>query len=301
MTKTTQSFDLNVIDQIRLLGQKGKRRASFVIIAGKNVGQFFVLERNELTIGREGNVHILLDDRAVSRLHATLRHAEGNTFIIEDHNSTNGTYVNGERIRSKVLSDGDKVQIGTTVILKFSYHDELELQFQEKLYQSAVRDSLTNCYNKRYFLEQIAIEYQYAIRHGHDLAVIFIDIDYFKAVNDTHSHMAGDMVLKDLCRIMLETARAEDLLARYGGEEFVIIMRESTIEQAYVLAERLRNRVQETTFLFEGVPIKITISMGLASLHGSKTDSADELVRTADEYLYRAKQNGRNRTECILN
>jgi diguanylate cyclase (GGDEF)-like protein len=160
-----------------------------------------------------------------------------------------------------------------------------------------ILDGLTGIHNKRYFLEFLERELAGAHRHRHPLSLVMFDVDHFKKVNDAHGHQAGDMVLAKIGQRVLETVRVEDLLARYGGEEFAIMLRESSDEQAVRCAERVRKAVDTTDFQHAGTPIKVTISVGVATLNDADFGQPDELIACADKYLYRAKNNGRNRIE----
>ena len=130
----------------------------------------------------------------------------GESIELQDLGSTNGTYCNGQRVQRQLLAEGDKILLGSTTILKFSYQDKLDEMFQRQMSESALRDGLTRAYNKRYFIDRIDTELQYAVRHGAPLALIFLDIDHFKKINDSHGHPAGDHVLTQLATLVDEHA-----------------------------------------------------------------------------------------------
>src|SRR4029077_77358 len=113
-------------------------------------------------------------------------------MFLEDMGSTNGSHCNGTRVSRQPLSEGDKILLGSTTILKFSYHDKLDEAFQRQMSESALRDGLTRAYNKRYFSERLESELQYSLRHTAPVSLIFLDIDHFKVINDLHGHQAGD-------------------------------------------------------------------------------------------------------------
>ena len=159
-------------------------------------------------------------------------------MIVEDMGSTNGTFCNGIKIDRRELADGDKIMVGSSTILKFTYHDYLDEVFQRQMYESALRDGLTKVFNKKYFTDYLEKEFAFAARHGGPLALIFLDIDYFKKINDTHGHPAGDFVLAELSQMMATLLRTEDVLARFGGEEFTILCRGSDLSGAKIVAER---------------------------------------------------------------
>ncbi len=272
-------------------------RAYMIVVAGKtSVGKMFPIS-GELVIGRAGSADIVLDDEGVSRRHARVRLLDTGNVELEDLNSTNGTYYQGDRIQRQVLKDGDKVQIGSTAVLKFSYQDQLEEALQKNLYESATRDGLTRLYNKKYFQETLEKEFAYASRHRVPLAVVMLDVDHFKRVNDTYGHPAGDYVLQKLAQVVLTVVRAEDVVARYGGEELALILRQSPEDAANRCAERIRSEVAKTDFSHNGVRMPVTVSVGVATTLDKAANSASDLVSIADGYLYRAKRSGRNRVE----
>jgi two-component system cell cycle response regulator len=269
-------------------------RAYLIVVAGENVGQMFRIERSETVIGRASDATIRLqDDDGVSRRHAKIVQADGQLWI-EDLKSANGTLVNGERAERCVLRDGDKIRIGSTVILRFSYSDQLDETFQQKMYKAALHDGLTHAYNKRHFLDRLPMEVAYARRHRTPLSLLMLDIDHFKGVNDSFGHPAGDYVLVTLAQLVIGTLRNEDLFARYGGEEFSILCRGVALPNALLLAERLRSLVESFVFEYDGQRILITVSLGVGSATG-QTNAAMQLIAEADAALYDAKRRGRNR------
>jgi diguanylate cyclase (GGDEF)-like protein len=267
--------------------------AYVILLTGNDVGRIFRLEEGEHTIGRSHRADIRLDDDSISRIHCKLC-LRAREVDIEDTGSSNGTYVNGERVTVQRLADGDKIRVGETTILKFSFQDRLEENFQRHMYNAALRDALTKSFNRRYFLDQLDKELNYAKRHQTELSLIMIDIDHFKNVNDTYGHVAGDEVLVQLASLAQSMLRTEDVFARYGGEEFAIIARGITLDHGGMLAERLRGAVEAATFTAGGRTLKVTLSLGVAAVHPGVT-TPEELIAAADAALYAAKTAGRNR------
>lgn len=271
------------------------REPVFVVIFGSNTGKIYrIQKKNNIVIGRADTADIMLPDDGISRKHAQINIFPNGKIMISDLNSTNGTFVNGEKVDEKELTDGDKIQLGSALILKFSFQDGLEESFQENLYQSATQDSMLQIYNKKYFMDTLAKEYSYAIRNNEKLSLIMFDIDHFKKINDTYGHQAGDFVLKTLAKTIKGRTRKEDIFARYGGEEFTLILKGKSLEQAIFFAERIRNIIESTEFIFEGTKIPVTISLGVALFDAKKHTEPDKLIKDADAQLYNAKQNGRN-------
>ncbi|MCA9705138.1 MAG: GGDEF domain-containing protein [Myxococcales bacterium] len=272
-----------------------ERNAYLIVLSGRAVGKMYKLAPGEHTLGRSSDADIRLDDEGVSRLHAKMRRRSDGTVEVSDLDSTNGTYVNGAQIRHFTLSDGDRIQIGSVTILKFSYQDSLEEQFQQQLYESATRDPLTQSYNKRFFNEQFEKDFSHAVRHLLPLSLVMLDADHFKRINDTHGHPAGDHVLQRLAATIMASLRTEDAFCRVGGEEFAVIMRDCTEQEAVQLAERLRRLVANTQFVYGGQQLPVTISLGVASLDRVRHQRSTDLVEQADRCLYEAKHRGRNR------
>jgi diguanylate cyclase (GGDEF)-like protein len=163
--------------------------------------------------------------------------------------------------------------------------------------EMATRDSLTNLANLRSFRLFFEDEFNRSKRYGDSMSVLMADLDRFKMVNDTYGHPRGDAVLKETASIMLDIMRKVDLVARYGGEEFVVIMPHTDAEGAMRAAERLRDAIEACHFDGLSAAGDVTVSIGVATLvEGAETDM-DGLIQQADEALYRAKMNGRNRVE----
>lgn len=270
------------------------KRACLVVLHGKDIGRRFELPPEGLVLGRGEDVSVPVLDTAASRRHAEIKPSPLG-WMITDQKSTNGLYINGQRTKHRVLAEGDRIQIGSTV-LKFSFEDALEEGLRRKLYDSATRDALTGLHNKRFFLESLELAFAHADRRDAPLSVLVLDIDYFKMVNDEYGHLVGDVVLKEVAAVLQGEVRQEDLLARFGGEEFVLLMRETGPEAAQALAERVRRRVEEKTFDAEGKALTLTLSVGGATLRGRNFAGGTGLFECADAALYEAKRAGRNRT-----
>jgi diguanylate cyclase (GGDEF)-like protein len=270
--------------------------AYLVVMAGSNVGEMYKLDpaKEQFVIGRGDKADLRLLDDGISRDHARIV-KDGDHLVLEDLGSTNGTYCNGDRVTRRALSEGDKILLGSTTILKFSFQDKLDEAFQRQMSESAMRDGLTHAYNKRYFGERTESELQYSLRHDAPLSLILFDIDHFKRINDAHGHQAGDHVLVQLATLAASMLGEDEVFARYGGEEFAIIARGTDLAEAEALSERIRASVEAHPFVFEGQTIPVTISVGVARVPGMAIATTVDLVARADEALYAAKRAGRNR------
>jgi diguanylate cyclase (GGDEF)-like protein len=274
-------------------GQGGQTDAYLMVLAGSGLGELHKIDKDRYVIGRGDKVNLRFLDDGISREHAMISR-EPAGIVLEDLGSTNGTYCNGNRVQRQALAEGDKILLGSTTILRFSYHDRLEEAFQRQMTESALRDGLTHAYNKRYFGERLDSEVQYALRHGTPLALVFLDIDHFKRINDVHGHPAGDHVLVQLATLVTSMLGEEQSLARYGGEEFAIVARGADVQAAAALSERVRASVEAHPFAYQGTRIPVTVSIGVAGLPHPKTPGAAELISRADEAMYEGKRAGRN-------
>jgi two-component system cell cycle response regulator len=182
-----------------------------------------------------------------------------------------------------------------TQIRKKRYAERLRDNVQMSI-EAAITDALTSLHNRRYMESHLATLVEQAHVRGKPLTVLVLDIDFFKAVNDTHGHDAGDDVLREFATRLKKSIRGIDLACRYGGEEFVVVMPDTDMAVATMVAERLRRRIAAEPFAISRGEhkVEVTISAGLAALGGAKDTAADVLKR-ADQALYRAKRDGRNR------
>jgi diguanylate cyclase (GGDEF)-like protein len=165
--------------------------------------------------------------------------------------------------------------------------------YEERLLIESMTDPLTGLLNRRYFNEQTQKEVARSRRHGLRFSVLMIDIDHFKRINDTHGHPVGDLAIKTLADICNRALRPQDILARYGGEEFVLTLPHTDPEGAVVVAERIRQTVEQTELAAEAGPVRFTVSIGISTY--TKDAPLEQIVGRADEALYQAKQTGRNR------
>ncbi|MGO8969873.1 MAG: diguanylate cyclase [Myxococcaceae bacterium] len=202
-----------------------------------------------------------------------------------------GTLVAGTKARGAL---GEDVLRMLEVLAIQAAQAVLRAQLFEQTERLATIDGLTSLANRRTFQARAAQALAQARRYGRACAVLITDIDHFKAVNDTYGHPAGDVVLRGVAQMLREQARDTDVVARYGGEEFAVVMPETDLRGAQVIAERLREAVAARTFATELGPVRVTLSVGLAASPQDGTDM-DALVQLADGCLYQAKREGRNR------
>jgi len=164
---------------------------------------------------------------------------------------------------------------------------------QAKMAEMSVVDELTKLYNRRYFIEALEGEFERANRYGTDMALIMMDLDYFKRINDTYGHLAGDMVLSEIGKILREHVRRNDIACRYGGEEFAVILPNASRDNIYAAYERFREMVSKQPFEYETKKFHITVSIGIA--FSNDAELINDLLVHADQALYQAKERGRNK------
>ncbi|RCK81779.1 MAG: diguanylate cyclase/phosphodiesterase (GGDEF & EAL domains) with PAS/PAC sensor(s) [Candidatus Ozemobacter sibiricus] len=215
----------------------------------------------------------------------------GNTFIIVPiiHQ---GEFL-GLMHLSEKISQGDFTERDQRLIKVFAVQLGAAVK-NAKLYEQAITDGMTHLYLHRYFKQRLADEFKRAVRFKRNLALIMIDIDHFKKLNDTYGHQTGDEVLKRVASIMRKAVRTHDLPVRYGGEEFALVLPETDMAGALAVAERVRKSIEHEVIEHNGKTIRITASFGV-SVHPDSATEAEALIKAADEALYRSKENGRNR------
>jgi two-component system, cell cycle response regulator len=286
-------------DQTAVLAPTSMRsaqRPTLMVLAGAAAGKVFTVDSKRFTIGRGKASNLTLSDQGVSRTHCAIVADDGGRYFIEDLVSTNGTLVNGVRVKRIELNAGDRFQVGADAVLQFGFFDAAEEGLVNQLYESATRDPLTRALNRRAFQDRLMAEISYAIRHREKLVAILLDIDHFKKINDSHGHATGDVVLRDVAKAIATTLRHEDVFARYGGEEFVLLARGLKLANGAKLAERIRHLVETSDFGVAERPLRVTLSAGVAEFNESTNDVTGEmLLRLADGRLYVAKSEGRNR------
>ena len=268
-----------------------------VVISGRPLGKSFYLTKEKMILGRDLVADISIGETAISRQHTEFLISEDG-ISAKDMGSTNGTFVNDQKLEgSHALEDGDLIRCGNT-ILKFLQEGKIENIHYGKMYEAATTDGLTGTLNKKAIVELINEEFVRAQAKGTPMTVLMFDIDHFKKTNDTFGHPAGDYVLKEACALIMDKLiRQKDALGRYGGEEFILLLRETPLQIAVEVAERIRSTIEKHQFSFDGKTIPVTISVGVATLDSTSKNS-DDLVTLSDKALYDAKNQGRNRV-CV--
>lgn len=293
-------YDHEIPEHMEATAKSAPERPVLIMLDGNETNRRHPIIKRELTMGRDLSCDVVLHDSRCSRQHAKLvftnvdQTDQAPNIVLRDLNSTNGVFVNGIRVSEHTLREHDKILVGSS-LFGFFLRDECELEADQRLYFMARNDALTGLLNRGIFNMEIQKEFERAQRYGRTLGLVLFDIDHFKTFNDTYGHQMGDYVLQELGRIVRANIRGHDIGARYGGEEFAIILPETPLEGGLIQAERLRQAVVHHAFVKDGISLRITVSLGIASNDHSIL-SMDELIRAADRSLYQAKAAGRN---CI--
>ena len=274
-----------------------------ILVSGGMTGSMFRLTPGANRLGRAQDNTFPLHERSISRHHALFEVDPDGEVWLSDLGSTNGTFLNGPLLDGHVpvrLRDGDRVRLGTSCVVKFVRLDECDERFQREMYERTVRDPLTQLYNRAYFLDQVGPLIERSAERGLGLAMLMLDIDHFKRINDTLGHDAGDLVLREVADVLRESTRPDDLVARYGGEEFAVALPAVTPDQAIDRGERIRASLAARRIVVAETPLRVTASIGLAFAPARPAQPPGVLLSLADRLLYQAKGTGRNRVVSDL-
>jgi two-component system cell cycle response regulator len=277
----------------------GQQRDCLIVIYHEDKaqqGKRLELQQGTAWLGRADDNDLVLLDEGVSRRHARVeRH--GDAWLVMDVGSRNGTLHNGQPLTGvRRLKNGDLLKLGS-VIVKYLSGGDLETSLWEEMFQLAITDNLTQLGNRRRFDDELVTECGRVRRHGRNLSLVLLDIDFFKHVNDEFGHAAGDAVLFQLGQVIRARVRQHDVAARIGGEELAILMPETDLRGASSLAEELRRAIEQHVVELAERRIHVTVSVGCAQFGPEDLDPAS-FVRRCDERLYAAKAAGRNRVCC---
>ncbi len=263
-----------------------------VIRSRADIGFHAFIDRRTV-IGRSPSCTFPLHDLKVSGHHATITPNGAGEFVLEDLQSTNGTRINGDPVEQpRILQDGEKIFVGETVI-RFSLADEFDIDFHSEVATLVGTDPLTDLPSKRRFDQELDFALQSAIRSNRSLAVLMMDMDGVKQINDTHGHIYGAHVIGETGRIIANVLGSRGRACRFGGDEFSAFLPESDLDSACAIGEQIRQTVETAGLEKDSIPLRPTISIGVAC-YPDTTGDLLTLVSTADSALYRAKALGKN-------
>lgn len=277
-------------------GLPNDARPSLLVVQGAepDLGRIVPCEE-PVVIGRDARAGIPLHDVSISREHCRVEpDTDTGGCTLVDLGSTNGTRLNRHAVRGRVaLEHGDKIFLGVTVV-RFAYVDDVELDYYARLEDMASTDPVTGLFSRRRYEALYDIASQEAVENGESLAVMVVDVDGLKSINDTHGHEMGAFTIAETARVLRGELEKRGILARFGGDELVGCFPGVGKDAALSLAEAARAEIEESVFTRGAIRTSPTISIGVAAYPGD-ADEPSKLFEAADRALYRAKREGRNR------
>ncbi len=275
-----------------------RRMGSLLVVQGAEVdiGQHMLCD-HPIIIGRDERVDFSLSDGSISRAHCSVERADTESgYVLIDLDSTNGTTLNGEQVKGRItLETGDKIFLGSSV-LRFSFSDQVDVQYHTRLEELVQTDALSGLDTKRQYDAVFDVVADQAVREKTRLTVAVLDLDGLKTINDEHGHEMGSFAIAEVANLVREIMENHGHLARFGGDEFVCCFPGIEHTLVMTLSEQLRARVQTHEFIRDGVQVRPTLSVGVATYPDQVSDPR-ALFKAADDALYRAKRSGKNRVE----
>lgn len=274
-------------------GKDGGERPVLVVLTGAQVGQRILLEQPAL-VGRDPECDLMLTDEGVEWHHCrVVPRDEGWTVV--DLTGERRTEVNGMRVKELLLTPDDQIILGGTVV-RFEVHDTIEQAYDQAVLERLNKDELTGLLARRKFDVELESAVLAASRRGEPLALIVLDIDGVKPINDRHGHLAGARVIAEVGGVVGRVAGHRGPCCRLGGDEYGIVLSGCDAQGGFEVADAVRLAVARTPFTHDGEPLRVRVSGGVAVL-GPDGDTPISLLRAADEALYRAKRAGGDRIE----
>ena len=270
------------------------RSPVLLVVAGARAGLTIPVGDDPIVIGRAQHCAVWMDGSGISREHLRVARNSLGLVTITDLQSTNGTFVNRERIESQTLSPGDQVQLGPETVLKFEYQTPVEEQYHAEHYEQGIKDNLTGLYDRRHFLAKLREEMVHVLRERRPACVIKIGVDNVSAILEQHGYEAVEMVLRRMAKVLSMGLRNQDLLARWGEKKFAVLVHGGELEIATATAERLRKAVANYVMESGGQQLTVTISAGVAGVEKEDLADMQDLLTEVDEYLTRARTAGGN-------
>ena len=285
---------LNVAEVRDSIARARAQLAALVVLQGSesDIGTHVKIDR-PVTIGRDPSVELPLQDDGISRRHCRIVLSDGK-YWLEDLRSTNGTLLNGERVSQKrELKAGDRIYLGACV-LKFTHDDDIEVGYHAQMDALVGTDDLTGLIAKRRFDAAYVRALDAARALKKPLAILVLDLDGLKQINDAHGHPVGAHTIAEVGKIIGAVVAPHGAACRFGGDEFAAFLPGLTTADGMAFGESIRRWIHQHRFEKDGAIVKPTISIGVAAFPEDGR-SADVLFRKADQALYRAKKTGRDR------
>ncbi len=291
MAETLKLDEANgVQDQLRR-AVRAKFRPALIVMSGERVGVRATVQGN-VSVGRDVDSVLVLPDQGVSSRHAIVQD-RGDSFVLVDLESTNGTFVNGQKVSEAELRNGDKLTFGTTIV-RFEVQDEADRAYSEMIEELVHIDDLTGLYLRRRFDAELTARVSGALATSEPLALLAMDLDGVKVINDTHGHLFGARTIAECGKLIGRMIAGKGFATRFGGDEFVAALPGYGPAEGYGFAQDICSAICSQPIRHEGVLLNPGISIGVATLPDDAADAVD-LFRRADEALYLAKRTGKRR------
>ncbi len=262
-----------------------------MVIHGPDLGKVYTLDAPTVVIGSGEGVDVLLEVDGVCGVHAKLTCEDGRVTL-NDCDSDTGTFVNDALIEEVVLSHGDRIRAGRAILRHFC--TGVAQACEQERQRLTTHCGLTQLYNRRAFREHLELELKRCKRYGRDLSVFIYGVDELDRLERRIGEAAVDSLLVQVTSVVAEFLSRDDLHARYGEEEFAVVLPEVNQAQALLTAERLREAVEKTEFVWHDQVVEVTISIGVATFERTMEDLAD-FITEIDKNLYQSTKAGRNR------
>jgi|GEM_PF-1432690 len=293
MVKDNDEITDRVDDRAALVGASGRPATPCVVhISGTLTDTVYWLSADkELKIGRAPENDLCIRDQSVSQFHARVVLTPKGAIFVQDLGSTNGTFVNGEKVVRHTLWDGDKIHIGRQQVLRFCFQADAQPEAVGSSMTDATRDALTGVYTRQYALTRIEKDFIQAKMRHQDLALLMFDVDGFEEIKEAHGPGTCDMVLCEVAKVVSSVLRREDIFVRYDEHTFAVLLRYQTEAAVVALAQRIGRVVKYHPYPHEGKKIRVTLSLGISSLT-RKMKNAMDLISEVQACLEKARRAG---------
>lgn len=276
----------------------GAGRACLIRLTGAFPGETFLVEPGqELTIGRGSGNDIRLPFTDVSRVHARLTCGKSGKVEMMDMGSTNGTFINGQRRLYRMLRDGDKIQFGETTLFRFAFHDEVDEEFQTRLFGAPFLDRPSNTLTRERLVDALALAHEQASADGADLAVLVMEFDGFELIEQLLGVAVRDYFLRELCWRIRKAEAGEAALFRVGTDSFATILPGASPDQALGVAERVRAAVGNARLPHRGDEMAFSLGVGACGLVADRPVDAEAMLAIAEA---RCRQAAKAGGDCIV-
>ena len=264
-------------------------QAYLVVVRGSNVGETFPVISPAMVVGRGVGADLRINDDSVSRVHCRFEKPDRETTV-QDLSSRNGTFVNGERVSDlpRKLVEGDRLQIGTTFVLRFTYTEGDSGRISNPVVQGTTTDPLTGAYSRRHFMEVLEREVNEALAREASLSLLLIHIDRYSELAATHGQHEVDEITNRVAAAIRGGIHDRDALGRIAGGDFALLVNRASPGDTVMLANRLRESTRTTA-------ADVTLSLGVAAIDELRIDTAHDLLIAASTALHRARSRGGNR------